>query len=535
MLRLSPRIAGSSAGKVPLVTLALALASLVVLFVLQSKDASLEQQALAYYRDSGLAGVELPLYRSYLSRRNDEASAERLHRLVAVPPDSAAALRLVQSDPSFLEELHAGTLLPAGDPGYAQWQQRRLAFDALGQSTFAARYDLEPGHLLQSWRLLTQAFLHDNAGSLAGNLVVLLLFGPFVEAALGRLRFLACYLLAAALAGALQLALSDARVMGASGAIAATVGMTAALYGTQRVPVAYRFFSRAGTARVPPLGLLPIWFLDEAYQWSHAGPAAGASAALILGVHVAALCAGAALAWLLQARAPVPALGAPRPEAARRSQPGSELAMQARQAATNMEVQRATRLYRQLVDLEPERRDYLAAYLNVTLLGTDEDALRDAALRLLWNKQRKATDEMRRTFLQLTHDKVLKVLPIDEHLRLARRLVKFREDAAALRVIDALLRDENQRRTYGRQLADCLLGIFTAYSRHGLQRQAEQISTRLSTYFPTGSQIGGAKPAKRPPPTIVNMFRDTEGFATTQSAPPEPRRGPPTLPGARRS
>ena len=186
-----------------------------------------------------------------------------------------------------------------------------------------------------------------------------------------------------------------------------------------------------------------------------------------------------------------------------------------------------------MVELEPTRTDYLGAYLNVALMGADEDAVQDSALRLLWNKFRKPTDELRKTFMQLTQDKVLKVLPIDEQLRLARRLVKFREDAAALRVIDALLRDDHTRKTYGRQLADCLLGIFTAYSRHGLQRQAEQISTRLSTYFPTGSAIGGVAPANRPPSTIVTMFRDTSpGYAVTQAGSEEPRSRPPTMPGS---
>ena len=113
----------------------------------------------------------------------------------------------------------------------------------------------------------------------------------------------------------------------------------------------------------------------------------------------------------------------------------SALARQAREAATRMETRRATQLYKELADLEPRHVEHLSAYLNTALLGPDETALQDAALRLLWLRSKSHSDQLRKAFLQLTQPKVLKVLPIDEHLRLARRLVKLHEDAAALKVL----------------------------------------------------------------------------------------------------
>jgi len=56
-------------------------------------------------------------------------------------------------------------------------------------------------------------------------------------------------------------------------------------------------------------------------------------------------------------------------------------------------------------------------------------------------------------------------LPVDEQLRLARRLVRSREHNAALDVLDRLLIDDNLRTLYARQIADCLLGLFTTYAR----------------------------------------------------------------------
>jgi hypothetical protein len=94
------------------------------------------------------------------------------------------------------------------------------------------------------------------------------------------------------------------------------------------------------------------------------------------------------------------------------------------------------------------------------------------------------------------------VLPVDEQLRLARRLVATREDAAALRVLDGLLGDATTKHLYGRQLADCLLGLFTTYSRHGLKAQADTVKARLSQHFPSPGTLGGIAPTREPPLTV---------------------------------
>jgi hypothetical protein len=88
--------------------------------------------------------------------------------------------------------------------------------------------------------------------------------------------------------------------------------------------------------------------------------------------------------------------------------------------------------------------------------------------------------------------------------------VAAREDAAALRVLDGLIGSDTTKNLYARQIADCLLGLFTTYSRHGLKTQAEQVKQRLSTHFPSPSAIGGVARSSEPPMTIR---------ATTRSSP----------------
>jgi hypothetical protein len=144
----------------------------------------------------------------------------------------------------------------------------------------------------------------------------------------------------------------------------------------------------------------------------------------------------------------------------------------------------------------------MAACFNMALLGADAEELKDAVLRVLWSRSKHQPEEFRKAFMAMTQPKVLQVLPVDEQLRLTRRLVRFREDAAALRVLDSLLSDEHMRTLYARQIADCLLGLFTTYTRHGLRQPADNVKTRLSRYFPSPDDIGGLPPSREMPTSI---------------------------------
>src|SRR3954453_17072175 len=76
------------------------------------------------------------------------------------------------------------------------------------------------------YRLLTAAFLHANLLHIALNMYALFLFGPPLEAALGRSRFLAVYLISAVGGTAASYAFSPAAQpsLGASGAVFGLLG-----------------------------------------------------------------------------------------------------------------------------------------------------------------------------------------------------------------------------------------------------------------------------------------------------------------------
>lgn len=73
------------------------------------------------------------------------------------------------------------------------------------------------------WRLITSAFLHGSLLHLAFNMYALYLFGPFVERALGTVRFVAAYVTMAVF--------SSVFVYWLSGPATATVGASGAVFG----------------------------------------------------------------------------------------------------------------------------------------------------------------------------------------------------------------------------------------------------------------------------------------------------------------
>ncbi|MCA3217536.1 MAG: rhomboid family intramembrane serine protease [Burkholderiales bacterium] len=482
-----------SARSLPIVTLVLIALNVLVYAVLQSRDDSRYEAALQAYNAIGLARIEVPRYEAWLARRNDRDAQSRLAALKAQPK---LALLIIDSDDAFREAMRSGRVVPPGDPEFQRWREERRKVDELLDRVFTRHYALEPSG--RWFHYLTYQFLHGSFMHLFGNMVVLLLAGPFVEAALGRLRFLVGYLFAGCVAGAAHLMLSAAPLVGASGSISGAMAMLAVLYGTRRVRVFYWVFVYFDTAKVPALALLPVWIINELVQWGVASESRVAYAA-----HLGGFAAGALAAWLLRPRDATKVDKLVAEEfAGEEQQRHSSLLQQAQEAAARMDTKRAARLYRELVEQHPEQVEHLAAYLNVALLSQSQESLSDAALRVLRFRGKRHTDELRRAYLTIAQPRVLSILPVDEQLRLARRLVRSREDAASLRVLDGVLGDTNLRALYGRQIADCLLGLYTTYTRYALRQQADAVHSRLKSYFPSPNEIGGYAPTNEPPPTI---------------------------------
>jgi len=485
-----------AARSLPLITLALILINAVVFFVAQARDDRAYERAFTFYEQSSLPRIELQHYRAWLARQTANVAArEQLSELQASlgARDVEHALMLMQSDDDFMRALHELLIITPDDPQFLAWRDQRNQFESLARS-WTDRFLLER-QARQPWRFITYQFLHGDLGHWLGNMIVLFLAGSFAEAALGRARFVAGYLLSGVAAGAVHIALSDTAVIGASGAIAGAMAMVAVSYGLRRVPVFVWVLFFFDTVRIPALLLLPIWIANELWQWATAAEQPIAYAA-----HLGGFLTGAVLAWVLKPRA------APKVERAMEQDDASEsqrarirLQQRAEQAAAKLDIPRATILYGELAAQYPMRSDYAVASFNLAQLGTDRIALRNAAEHVLVNRPGRTNAELRRAYLQMAQPKIRDALTIDAQLRLARRLVRAREDAAALKLIDTLLADDKVRSERARELSDCLLGLFTTYTRHGLTQQADDVRRRLAQHFPTPSP---ETPATVPAPGV---------------------------------
>ncbi|MCW3033042.1 MAG: hypothetical protein QOK19_535 [Solirubrobacteraceae bacterium] len=112
----------------------------------------------------------------------------------------------------------------------------------------------------------TSMFLHGSFLHIFGNMLFLVIFGPNVEDAMSRPRFLAFYLLGGLVALAAQIAVgpdSTGPTLGASGAIAAVLGGYILLYPRARVLTVVFILFFFTIIELPAMVLLAVWFGEQ--------------------------------------------------------------------------------------------------------------------------------------------------------------------------------------------------------------------------------------------------------------------------------
>jgi membrane associated rhomboid family serine protease len=151
--------------------------------------------------------------------------------------------------------------------------------------------------------VLTSMFLHAGWVHIAGNMLYLAVFGDNIEDRIGPWWFLAFYLacgVAAALAQAFGSGFAPSLMLGASGAIAGTLGAYVLLFPHSRVLTAIWIVVFFELARIPAWVLIGVWFLLQlASGVATVGPAAAADGVAYL-AHIGGFVAGMALispAW----------------------------------------------------------------------------------------------------------------------------------------------------------------------------------------------------------------------------------------------
>ena len=142
---------------------------------------------------------------------------------------------------------------------------------------FVTQWSAIPAQIMSGhhWiTILTAMFMHGSWSHIIGNMVFLWAFGPEIEDAMGRGRYLAFYLLGGLVAMLAQVAADPHATvpnLGASGAIAAVMGAFIVTYPRDRIKSLLIIFIFVKVTFIPAALLIGFWFLT---QLVHAGTVA---------------------------------------------------------------------------------------------------------------------------------------------------------------------------------------------------------------------------------------------------------------------
>src|ERR1700751_3141004 len=143
-----------------------------------------------------------------------------------------------------------------------------------GGDRFVAAWSAIPAQVISGHRwitILTSMFMHGSWMHIIGNMVFLWAFGPEIEDAMGRGRYLVFYLLGGLVAMVAQIAAapgSTVPMLGASGAIAAVMGAFLVTYPRDRIRSLLFLFIFVKITYIPAGLLVGFWFLTQLF---HAG------------------------------------------------------------------------------------------------------------------------------------------------------------------------------------------------------------------------------------------------------------------------
>jgi len=173
--------------------------------------------------------------------------------------------------------------------------------DAFVTQWSAVPAQITSGH---NWiTILTAMFMHGSWSHIIGNMVFLWAFGPEIEDAMGRGRYLAFYLIGGLVAMVAQIAggpHSTVPNLGASGAIAAVMGAFIVTYPRDQIKSLLFIFVFFRMTFIPAALLIGFWFL---MQLVHAGAVAQVQTGGVAYLaHVGGFIFGAATARLFESR-----------------------------------------------------------------------------------------------------------------------------------------------------------------------------------------------------------------------------------------
>ena len=147
-----------------------------------------------------------------------------------------------------------------------------FVLELMGGDEFVKQWSVIPADIVagRHWiTILTAMFMHAGWMHIIGNMVFLWAFGPEIEDAMGRLRYLVFYLLSGLVASVAQIAAmptSTVPNLGASGAIAGVMGAFLITYPTDQIRALLFFGWFVRITFIPAALLIGLWFLIQFFS-----------------------------------------------------------------------------------------------------------------------------------------------------------------------------------------------------------------------------------------------------------------------------
>ena len=177
-----------------------------------------------------------------------------------------------------------------------------FAFELSQPEDFVIAWSVVPSDIAsgQHWvTLLTAMFMHGGFMHIIGNMVFLWVFGPEMEDAIGRGKFLLFYFAGGLVAWVAQIAVDPASMtpnLGASGAIAAVMGAFLVTFPRDRIRTVLIFGIFFTVRMIPAVFLIGFWFL---LQLISAGVSTEQAGGVAYVAHIGGLLFGAVTGRLL--------------------------------------------------------------------------------------------------------------------------------------------------------------------------------------------------------------------------------------------
>jgi membrane associated rhomboid family serine protease len=144
-----------------------------------------------------------------------------------------------------------------------------FVLELLNGESFVIKWSAVPADIVTGHHLITiftAMFMHGGWSHIIGNMIFLWAFGPEIEDAMGRWRYLIFYLVGGMVAMTAQIIASPHSTvpnLGASGAIAAVMGAFIITYPRDRIRSVLFILIFIKTTRIPAALLIGFWFLTQ--------------------------------------------------------------------------------------------------------------------------------------------------------------------------------------------------------------------------------------------------------------------------------